>query len=89
MSRSLSRNESTRVKIEDTNNYFLERFMFKHREDAAKRLANKLKFLVKSTNELIILAIPRGGVLIGDIVASILGARLDIVVTEDRSTLQF
>jgi len=47
MSRSLSRNESTRVKIEDTNNYFLERFMFKDRKDAAKRLADKLRFLVK------------------------------------------
>jgi hypothetical protein len=46
MSRSLSRNEFTRVKIEDTNDYFFERFIFKHREDAAKRLADKLKFLV-------------------------------------------
>jgi predicted phosphoribosyltransferase len=82
MSRSLSRNESTRVKTEqDNNDYFFERLIFKHREDAAKRLADKLKFLVKSTNELIILAIPRGGVVTGDVVASILGARLDIVVS--------
>jgi predicted phosphoribosyltransferase len=82
MSRSLSRNESTRVKTEqDNNDYFFERLIFKHREDAAKRLADKLKFLVKSANELIILAIPRGGVVTGDVVASILGARLDIVVS--------
>jgi predicted phosphoribosyltransferase len=73
MSRSLSGNEVN-------DDYFLERFMFKHREDAAKRLADKLKFLVKSTNELIILAIPRGGVVIGDAVASSLGAKLDIDV---------
>ena len=78
---SLSGSEGTRVKIEDTNNYFLEQFMFKHREDAAKRLADKLKFLIKSTNELIILAIPRGGVVTGDVVASRLGAKLDIVVS--------
>ena len=56
--------------------------IFKDREDAAKRLANKLKLLVeKSVNELIILAIPRGGVLTGDAVASRLGAKLDIVVS--------
>jgi putative phosphoribosyl transferase len=56
--------------------------MFKHREDAAKRLADRLKLLVdKSANELTILAIPRGGVVIGDAVASSLGAKLDIVVS--------
>jgi putative phosphoribosyl transferase len=55
--------------------------IFKHREDAAKRPADKLKFLVKSANELIILAIPRGGVVTGDVVASSLGAKLDIVVS--------
>jgi putative phosphoribosyl transferase len=82
MSRSLSRIESTRAKIEEDNNdYLLEGFIFKHREDAAKRLADKLKFSVKSADELIILAIPRGGVVTGDIVASRLGARLDIVVS--------
>jgi predicted phosphoribosyltransferase len=40
-----------------------------------------LKFLVKSANELIILAIPRGGVVTGDVVATSLGAKLDIVVS--------
>ena len=35
----------------------------------------------KSASELIILAIPRGGVIIGDVVASRLGAKLDIVVS--------
>ncbi|MFZ0223482.1 MAG: hypothetical protein WAM42_17505 [Candidatus Nitrosopolaris sp.] len=81
MSRSLSRNEFTKVTTEDNNDYFSERFIFKHREDAAKKLADKLKFLVKSANELIILAIPRGGVVTGDVVASSLGAKLDIVVS--------
>lgn len=55
--------------------------IFKHREDAAERLADKLKLLVeKCANELIVLAIPRGGVVTGDVVASRLGAKLDIVV---------
>ena len=58
------------------------RDIFKHREDAAERLADKLKLLVeKSANELIVLAIPRGGVVTGDVVASRLGAKLDIVVS--------
>jgi len=55
--------------------------IFKHREDAAKRLADRLKFFVKSASELTVLAIPRGGVVIGDVVASSLGAKLDIVVS--------
>jgi len=37
--------------------------------------------LGKSDNEIIIMAIPRGGVVIGDIIASSLGAELDIVVS--------
>ena len=37
--------------------------------------------LEKSDNEIIIMAIPRGGVVIGDIIASSLGAELDIVVS--------
>ena len=41
-----------------------------------------MKLLVeKSANELVVLVIPRGGVVIGDIVASSLGAKLDIVVS--------
>jgi putative phosphoribosyl transferase len=56
--------------------------IFRDREDAAQRLADKLKLLVeKSANELTILAIPRGGVVTGDVVASSLGAKLDIVVS--------
>ena len=81
MSRSLSGNEFTKVTTEDNNDYFSEPFIFKHREDAAKRLADKLKFLVKSASEIIILAIPRGGVVTGDVIASSLGYKLDIVVS--------
>jgi hypothetical protein len=76
MSRSLG-NEITKVTTEDNNDYFSQQFIFKHREDTVKRLTDKLKFLVRPTSELItILAIPRGGVVTGDVVASRLGASL-------------
>jgi putative phosphoribosyl transferase len=81
MSRSSSANKITKITTKDNNDYFSEGFIFKNREDAAKRLANKLESLVKPAGELIILAIPRGGVVTGDVVASIIGAKLDIVVS--------
>lgn len=52
--------------------------IFKDRIDAAKNLAKKLLWL-KDENPLI-LAIPRGGVVVGDVISSILGCRLDIIV---------
>ena len=53
--------------------------MFKNREDAAKKLAKKLEWLKKENP--IILAIPRGGVITGNVIASELGAKLDIIVS--------
>jgi len=53
--------------------------VFKDRADAAKRLAKKLEWLKKE--DPIILAIPRGGVVTGDVIASELGIKLDIVVS--------
>ena len=53
--------------------------MFKDRADAARKLAKKLEWLKKENP--IILAIPRGGVVTGDVVASELGAKLDIIVS--------
>jgi predicted phosphoribosyltransferase len=53
--------------------------VFKDRIDAAKRLAKKLEWLKKE--DPIILAIPRGGIVTGDVIASELGAKLDIVVS--------
>jgi putative phosphoribosyl transferase len=35
----------------------------------------------KSANEFVILAIPRGGVVTGDVIASTLGSNLDVVVS--------
>jgi len=61
--------------LEATDSYII----FKDRVDAAKRLAKKLEWLKKE--DPIILAIPRGGVVTGNIVASELGAKLDIVVS--------
>ena len=53
--------------------------IFKDRVDAAEKLAKKLEWL--RDEEPIILAIPRGGVVIGDVIAKILGAKLDIIVS--------
>lgn len=68
--------------------------MFVDRTDAAKQLAEKLLWLRDSVEEelgkyynndddnpLVILGIPRGGVVIGDIISDRLGAKLDLVVS--------
>ena len=61
--------------MESNNSYII----FKDRVDAARRLAKKLEWVKKE--DPIILAIPRGGVVTGDILASELGVKLDIVVS--------
>ena len=53
--------------------------MFSNRTDAGKQLAKRLEF-VKKENP-IILAIPRGGVVVADAVASFLDCKLDIIVS--------
>lgn len=62
--------------------------VFKDRIDAANRLADKLQRDLSEEpgkdidgKDIIVLAIPRGGVVIGDIIASRLGAKLDLVIT--------
>lgn len=51
---------------------------FKNRKDAGKKLAEKLASL-KALSP-VVLAIPRGGVVVGDIIANALNAKLDLVV---------
>lgn len=53
--------------------------MFKNREDAARRLAVELKSL--KLHDPIVLAIPRGGVVTGAVLARELGADLDVVLS--------
>jgi putative phosphoribosyl transferase len=52
--------------------------MFRNREDAARQLAAKLK--ERAWHEPLVLAIPRGGVVIGAVLARELGADLDVVL---------
>jgi len=52
--------------------------MFKNREEAGKKLADKLKHL-KSEN-LVVLAIPRGGVVVGKILSQELDCPLEVMV---------
>lgn len=53
-------------------------FMFKDREEAARLLAEKLKHL-KGEN-IVVLAIPRGGVVVGKILAQTLACPLEVMV---------
>src|SRR5919108_1808327 len=69
--------------------------IFQDRADAAEKLAKKLEWLKQEEEKrerereirgekessIIILAIPRGGVVIGDVLAKLLDAKLDIVVS--------
>jgi predicted phosphoribosyltransferase len=65
--------------------------LFVDRNDAAKQLAEKLLWLRDAAQELrkyyydgnplVILAIPRGGVVVGDVISDLLGAKLDLVVS--------
>ena len=53
--------------------------IFKDRVDAAQKLAKNLEWIKKENP--VILAIPRGGVVTGDVIAKTLGLSLDIIVS--------
>jgi predicted phosphoribosyltransferase len=53
--------------------------MFRDREDAARRLAGKLKG--RELHAPLVLAVPRGGVVTGAVLARELGAELDVVLS--------
>jgi len=67
----------------------MQSIIFRDRIDAANKLAEKIKLQLyrkankrmSSSSSMVVLAIPRGGVVIGDVVAKKLNARLDIVVS--------
>lgn len=59
--------------------------MFKNREEAGRKLATKLaseQAIERGKNEILILAIPRGGVITGKEIAEKLKAPLDIIITK-------
>ena len=55
--------------------------MFSDRIDAGKKLGRKLEFL--KGQDPLILAIPRGGVVVADTIATVLDCKLDIVVSRE------
>jgi len=63
----------------------MQSIIFRDRIDAANRLVEKLLHFLQedqtSTTSITVLAVPRGGVVIGDIVATKLDATLDIIVS--------
>lgn len=61
--------------------------MFRNREEAARRLANRLKG--RPVHDPLVLAIPRGGVVIGAVLARELNADLDVILSRKlRSSKQ-
>jgi len=57
--------------------------VFQNREVAGKLLAEKLKEDIKNlNNSLIVLGIPRGGVVVAEAVAKVLGCSLDVIVVK-------
>jgi predicted phosphoribosyltransferase len=63
----------------------MQSVIFRNRIDAAKQLAQKLYWFKDEIQEnkspAVIVAIPRGGVVIGDVIASELGIKLDLIVS--------
>ena len=55
--------------------------MFRDRKEAGKLLAEALSFLKAKREDVVVLAIPRGGVLVAKEVADALGAPLDLIIT--------
>ena len=55
--------------------------VFKNREEAGKKLASKLKNFQGKKN-LIVLAIPRGGLVVGKELSQVLNCPLDIIATK-------
>lgn len=62
--------------------------LFKDREHAGIELANKLVEELKisnissfTTNDLIVVAIPRGGIILADIIAKKLGCKIDVLIS--------
>lgn len=53
---------------------------FKDREDAGRRLAEALKEELRGAKDIVVVALPRGGVVLGRVVADALGAPLRLVV---------
>ena len=62
----------------------MQSVIFRDRIDAAKQLVERLYWLkseIQESSPVVIVAIPRGGVVIGDIIASELDVKLDLVVS--------
>jgi putative phosphoribosyl transferase len=57
------------------------RTFFKDRVDAGRQLAESLSNLKSEHGGLVVLGIPRGGVIVAKEVAHVLGSRLDVIVT--------
>jgi putative phosphoribosyl transferase len=55
---------------------------FRDRRDAGEKLAKELAVVLQDISDAIVLGIPRGGVVVGDVVATRLGLPLDVIAVE-------
>jgi putative phosphoribosyl transferase len=83
----MSHNSNSEFYEENNKNSISSDKIFEGREHAARLLGEKLRvYLMKkqipiSKQRVLVLAIPRGGVVTGDVIASQLGVNLDVVVS--------
>lgn len=83
----MSHNSGSEFYEENNKNSVSSDKIFEDREHAARLLGEKLRvYLMKkqiplSKQRILVLAIPRGGIVTGDVIASQLGVNLDVVVS--------
>lgn len=65
------------ITIKDMNMLFRDR---KHADEELVKILDNI-VIINNIEELVVLAIPRGGVIIGDVIASYFHCNLDIVVS--------
>ena len=77
--------QNMHIRKEDRGAECCNQVIFHDRIDAANKLVEKIMWLVKkeqkASSSIVVLSIPRGGVVIGDVVADKLDAKLDVVVS--------
>ncbi|MGB8132912.1 MAG: hypothetical protein WCE99_01855, partial [Nitrososphaeraceae archaeon] len=87
MSHDGSNSNTSETHQGNTNNSILSYRIFEDREQAARLLGERLRahFMKKhiplSKQRILVLAIPRGGVVTGDVIATHMGVNLDVVVS--------
>jgi putative phosphoribosyl transferase len=62
--------------------FFTRTALFKDRKDAGQKLAEALTQFKSQANNVVVLALPRGGVPVAEVIAKSLGAPLDLLMVD-------